>query len=677
MPSIQKTLLLLAAFQAFTALAAPIPQLAGEGAACNSVLSSTDNGVGYGTENAEDNTASTISRVTRRQLAGEGAACDSILSDTDNGVGYGVENAEDNTASAISGSSSSTTTTGGSGGAANPPPPPPPAKGPKVKRQGDKIANGASDVLTAAKLDAVAGPVKTIGDNADGELTSAAANAGAQVGSEEEQTLENAGKMIPKVKRQGDKIANGASDILTAAKLDAVAGPEKTIGDSADGELTSAAANAGAQVGSEEEQTLENAGKMIPNDVRAAQSLPIAVNLAGVIKNHLDDFVNVVNQDSIIGAKPNEIYLAQRAPDSVSLQQTLGDIVAAHINHLAAHKQKLEHFPFGILAAHDRDWDIHRILLVYIDFEEPLEVTGFRALIEDVAIADNTLRDSDDEAQEVRDMYEMAQDVIFGARIDERTRLERKRFKLPPVLPRFKPDTPLPEDTTERAVAEHRMRQWLADERTRYFANPNAPLAPSATKKIVPERNVDPVVQVVQESGYDDFGYVVVRLDYSDEDAWTRYNTALHQYLDQSLEESEGGGSIADKFLIMNVEDEDLDGTGWHGAVSYYRDLCSDDMVPLGLQTNMILVADTRAMHSVLNPTPDIASWIWAVDVYFDWEIGDQPPSDPPPADRYPGCMRVALSVVLSEFWPLLKRPYFFGRRLWTPDLSVWEGIGV
>jgi hypothetical protein len=53
MPSITKSLLLLAALQAFTTLAAPIPQLAGEGAACNSVLSSTDNGVGYGVENAE------------------------------------------------------------------------------------------------------------------------------------------------------------------------------------------------------------------------------------------------------------------------------------------------------------------------------------------------------------------------------------------------------------------------------------------------------------------------------------------------------------------------------------------------------------------------------------------------------------------------------------------------
>lgn len=52
-------------------LAIPVPQLAGEGAACNSALSSTDNGVGYGVENAEDNTAYTIKSSggkLRRQL---------------------------------------------------------------------------------------------------------------------------------------------------------------------------------------------------------------------------------------------------------------------------------------------------------------------------------------------------------------------------------------------------------------------------------------------------------------------------------------------------------------------------------------------------------------------------------------------------------------------------------
>lgn len=50
-------------------------------------------GVGFGIENALDNTAALITKVkggapakARRQLAGEGAAADSILSDTDNGT---------------------------------------------------------------------------------------------------------------------------------------------------------------------------------------------------------------------------------------------------------------------------------------------------------------------------------------------------------------------------------------------------------------------------------------------------------------------------------------------------------------------------------------------------------------------------------------------------------------
>lgn len=98
MPSISKIALTLLSLS--YVLAAPLPQFAGEGAAANTIFSDTDNGVGYGFENAEDNIAGNIATVkgafpaVRRQLAGEGAAADSILTDTDNGVGYGTENAE-------------------------------------------------------------------------------------------------------------------------------------------------------------------------------------------------------------------------------------------------------------------------------------------------------------------------------------------------------------------------------------------------------------------------------------------------------------------------------------------------------------------------------------------------------------------------------------------------------
>ncbi|KAH0175193.1 hypothetical protein KCU67_g375, partial [Aureobasidium melanogenum] len=68
----------------------------------------------------------------------------------------------------------------------------------------------------------------------------------------------------------------------------------------------------------------------------------------------------------------------------------------------------------------------------------------------------------------------------------------------------------------------------------------------------------------------------------------------------------------------MTVEDEDLDGTEWHGALSFYEDLCVDDMAPPSLDTGMILVANAPAVRSLLQPTPDVKPWIWAVDVDYD-----------------------------------------------------------
>jgi hypothetical protein len=241
-------------------------QLAGEGAAANSILSSTDNGVGFGIENAEDNTANLISSVkggvpavpkSRRQLAGEGAAANSILSSTDNGVGFGIENAEDNTANLITSLKGGSTT----GGSSAPPPPPP---GPKFRRQADKIANGAKAIGNAAGVSVVTDPVGNAGDSLDGTLTSGAADAGASIGNTEETTLENIGSAVPKFRRQGDKIANGLKAIGNAAGVGAVTDPVGNAGDSLDGTLTSGAADAGASIGNTEETTLENVGSAVP-----------------------------------------------------------------------------------------------------------------------------------------------------------------------------------------------------------------------------------------------------------------------------------------------------------------------------------------------------------------------------------------------------------------------------
>jgi len=163
-------------------IAAPVPQLAGEGA-------------------AENNLAGNVASVkagqipSKRQLAGEGAAANSILSSTDNGIGYGTENAEVNLAGDVTAVKA----------------------GQIPKRQLDKVAKGAQTLSNAAGTGASTSSLTGAAVSIDGSSTSGAANLGADAGALEQSTLEAAGSGVPKTRRQADKICKGAQVLSTAA----------------------------------------------------------------------------------------------------------------------------------------------------------------------------------------------------------------------------------------------------------------------------------------------------------------------------------------------------------------------------------------------------------------------------------------------------------------------------
>ncbi|KAK7191765.1 hypothetical protein PSPO01_02214 [Paraphaeosphaeria sporulosa] len=181
------------------------------------------------------------------QLAGEGAAANSLLSSTDNGVGYGIENAEDNIAALVTSLKGSI-----------------PAR--RTRRQLDKISNGAQTLSNALGTGAVTSSTTSELDTIDGQSTSGAADLGAQVGNAEASTLEAVGSAIPK--RQLDKISNGAQTLSNAAGTGAATSTITTGLDSIDGILTSGAANTGADLGNTEAGTLEAAGSSVPTSLR-------------------------------------------------------------------------------------------------------------------------------------------------------------------------------------------------------------------------------------------------------------------------------------------------------------------------------------------------------------------------------------------------------------------------
>lgn len=158
MPSITKTFLAL--LLAISVAAIPVPQLAGEGAAANSLLSGTDNAIGYGIEDAEDNIAANIASLRGALGSTAGSA-------------------------------------GGAGGAAAPPPPPP--RGPHPRRQLDKISNGFQGIANAAGVGSSTSALTNELNSLDGSLTGGAADAGAKLADMEVDTFRKIGSSVPKM----------------------------------------------------------------------------------------------------------------------------------------------------------------------------------------------------------------------------------------------------------------------------------------------------------------------------------------------------------------------------------------------------------------------------------------------------------------------------------------------
>jgi hypothetical protein len=183
MPSLKSIILLAAVSHLALITAAPVPQIAGFGSACNSVLTDLDNASGYATKNVEEGLGNDIkSANAKRQIAGFGSGCDSILTDLDNASGYATKNVEEGLGNDI--------------------------KGANAKRQLNKISNGFGDLANDAGLSAVGNPVDKEGNTLDGEGTNGAAEVGAKIGSAEESVLEGS---TAKIFNNGDNTGSGGN----------------------------------------------------------------------------------------------------------------------------------------------------------------------------------------------------------------------------------------------------------------------------------------------------------------------------------------------------------------------------------------------------------------------------------------------------------------------------------
>lgn len=82
---------------------------------------------------------------------------------------------------------------------------------------------------------------------------------------------------------------------------------------------------------------------------------------------------------------------------------------------------------------------------------------------------------------------------------------------------------------------------------------------PSRSDLFDDSESVDPVVQIVLENQYEDFGFPIYRLNYDDEKKWARWYEQFDKLLETSLEEASGGERIKERLILYKVEDSELD----------------------------------------------------------------------------------------------------------------------
>lgn len=88
-------------------------------------------------------------------------------------------------------------------------------------------------------------------------------------------------------------------------------------------------------------------------------------------------------------------------------------------------------------------------------------------------------------------------------------------------------------------------------------------------------------------------------------------------------------------------------------------------MVPPGADAGFCLAVDHEAMESLLHPKSGEDPWVWAVDTAYDFEA--------PQGDGYHGHIKVAITSVVTEFYPLIAGSSISGAELWSFAKPVWK----
>lgn len=162
------------------------------------------------------------------------------------------------------------------------------------------------------------------------------------------------------------------------------------------------------------------------------------------------------------------------------------------------------------------------------------------------------------------------------------------------------------------------------------------------------------LVNLVEDNNWDDFGFLVFRTYFGDEQLWEAFRELWDPLLQHGFDvapTSKGLDRVRDKLLMKVVDDEMTENAKAEGVAAAYRlftededELDEDEILEPGLKTKMCLFVDEECMRSVTTPKLGIPPFVKAVDV----DLGSK-------TQQRPGAVfRVAIKDLATQFYPAL-----------------------
>lgn len=159
------------------------------------------------------------------------------------------------------------------------------------------------------------------------------------------------------------------------------------------------------------------------------------------------------------------------------------------------------------------------------------------------------------------------------------------------------------------------------------------------------------LVTLVEEEAWADFGFLLFRTDYTNEQQWQAFLEVKDQILSEAIANApreSGLSRITDRMYIKQISNEALAGITPEQVAIAYRSLeeadtegeGAEDRIEPGLRTNVCLLVDGECMRSVVEGG---VPFVKAVDVM----LGE----DEEVEGSYSGVFRVAICSLFTEFY--------------------------